>query len=312
MKNNRFILVLLTLMLLVSGCGQSTGQDGNDVLNEQQIFEITEQAEQQEQEISELSAPEVTVQEIPAYSGSPYVVLNDNTPYFGTDGLAAQSYEKYSDLDDMGRCGVAIANIGTDIMPTEPRESISHVKPTGWTSGNDPAQWNRCHLIGFQLAGENDNEKNLITGTRYMNVDGMLPFENMIADYVKETENHVLYRVTPLFKDSNLVADGVVMEAYSIEDNGDGICFNVFCYNVQPGVVIDYATGNNWYEETDSDTSVVAEEADYVLNINSKKIHRPDCPSVDSMSPKNKEIYVGDISELLDIGYTKCKNCNPE
>ena len=196
-------------------------------------------------------------------------------------------------------------------MPTDPRESISHVKPTGWTSGKDPAQWNRCHLIGFQLAGENDNEKNLITGTRYMNVDGMLPFENLIADYVKETENHVLYRVTPIFKESDLVAQGVVMEAYSIEDNGDGICFNVFCYNVQPNVVIDYATGKNWYEEEVTTDAVDTQETEYVLNTSSKKIHRPTCSAIESMNPNKKKVYTGDISELLENGYTRCKTCNP-
>lgn len=307
MKSNRFIILLLTIVLLISGCGQSMSQDNGALSDKQQIS--VETTDTSEKSSDSLSAPDID--NIPEYSGTPYAVLNDNIPYFSSDDFTTQSYEKYVELDELGRCGVAVANIGTDLMPTDPRESISHVKPTGWTSGKDPAQWNRCHLIGFQLAGENDNEKNLITGTRYMNVDGMLPFENLIADYVKETENHVLYRVTPIFKESDLVAQGVVMEAYSIEDNGDGICFNVFCYNVQPNVVIDYATGKNWYEEEVTTDAVDTQETEYVLNTSSKKIHRPTCSAIESMNPNKKKVYTGDISELLENGYTRCKTCNP-
>ena len=161
------------------------------------------------------------------------------------------SFEEYSDLDELGRCGAAYANIGQDLMPTQKRGDISRVKPTGWRSVkydivDGKHLYNRCHLIGYQLTAENANEKNLITGTRYMNVDGMLPFENMVADYIKETDNHVLYRVTPIFDGNDLVAQGVQMEACSVEDDGEGICFNVFVYNVQPGIEIDYATGESW------------------------------------------------------------------
>lgn len=195
-----------------------------------------------------------SMENIPPYDGTPYVVLNDNQPSFTEEDMTDVSYEFYSDLDELGRCGVTEACIGRDLMPTEKRGDISSVKPTGWVQNqydfvDGKSLWNRCHLIGFQLAGENANECNLITGTRYLNVEGMLPFENLVADYVKETDNHVLYRVTPAFQGTELVARGVQMEAYSVEDGGDGVCFNVFCYNVQPGVEIDYATGDNWLAE---------------------------------------------------------------
>ena len=195
-----------------------------------------------------------SMENIPPYDGTPYVVLNDNQPSFTEEDMTDVSYEFYSDLDELGRCGVTEACIGRDLMPTEKRGDISSVKPTGWVQNqydfvDGKSLWNRCHLIGFQLAGENANECNLITGTRYLNVEGMLPFENLVADYVKETDNHVLYRVTPAFQGTELVARGVQMEAYSVEDRGDGVCFNVFCYNVQPGVEIDYATGDNWLAE---------------------------------------------------------------
>lgn len=199
------------------------------------------------------SIPEnsLDLSEIPAYSGSPYVVLDGNTPDFSDAGHTDASFEIYSDLDSLGRCGAAYANVSTDTMPTEEREAIGQVRPTGWHtvkySGlvDGSYLYNRCHLIGFQLTGENANERNLITGTRYMNVEGMLPFENMVADYVKETRNHVLYRVTPVFEGDNLLASGVQIEAESVEDNGDGIQFNVYCYNVQPGISIDYTTGES-------------------------------------------------------------------
>ncbi len=196
-------------------------------------------------------AQSFSLEQIPEYFGEPYVVLQDNQPDFGLEDLTLEPFEIYSELDALGRCGVAYANICLDIMPTEPRGEIGQVKPTGWhTVKYDCVDgkylYNRCHLIGYQLAGENANWQNLITGTRYLNVVGMLPFENMVDDYVEETENHVLYRVTPVFDGGNLVASGVQMEAFSVEDEGEGICFNVYVYNVQPGVVIDYATGDSW------------------------------------------------------------------
>lgn len=188
---------------------------------------------------------------IPEYSGNPYVELNGNLPYFTDEELSTTAFELYSELDSLGRCGAGYANICKEIMPTEERGSIGMVKPTGWHTVKydciaDRYLYNRCHLIGYQLAGENANEKNLITGTRYLNVDGMLPFENEVADYVNDTDNHVLYRVTPVFSGDNLLASGVIIEAKSVEDNGVGVQFNVYCYNVQPGISIDYTTGESW------------------------------------------------------------------
>ena len=189
--------------------------------------------------------------EVPAYSGTSYIEIHDNKPFFTEEVMTTNSFEKYAPLDLLGRCGTAFANIGKDIMPTEERGPIGMVKPSGWHTVKYPEiiedlyLYNRCHLIGYQLSGENANEKNLITGTRYMNVEGMLPFENQVAQYVKDTGNHVLYRVTPRFTGNNLVADGVLMEAYSVEDSGEGLQFCVFVYNVQPGIEIDYATGKS-------------------------------------------------------------------
>lgn len=196
----------------------------------------------------------LTIDDIPEYNGKAYVAIRNNVPDFSADEMVTDSFEFYSALDSLGRCGYTVACVGTDIMPTEERDSIGMVKPTGWQTVkydivSGKYLYNRCHLIGFQLTGENANERNLITGTRYLNIDGMLEFENMVADYVKETGNHVLYRVTPLFVENELVARGVHMEALSVEDDGEGICFNVFAYNVQPGITIDYATGNSRLSE---------------------------------------------------------------
>lgn len=272
------------------------------------------------QENQQASAGSVSLEEVPAYSGSPYVELDGNQPGFSLEERTTDSFETYSTLDALGRCGPAYACIGQDLMPTEDRESISSVRPTGWVQAEydfveGGSLYNRCHLIGFQLTGENANEENLITGTRYMNVEGMLPFENMVADYIKETGNHVLYRAAPIFEGENLVASGVVMEALSVEDEGEGVCFHVYVYNVQPGVEIDYATGESW-ETGDSASSALEsqaeeQETDYVLNTSSKKFHRPDCPSVDSMSEKNRQEYHGTREELIAQGYEPCGSCNP-
>lgn len=272
------------------------------------------------QENQQASAVSVSLEEVPAYSGSPYVELDGNQPGFSLEERTTDSFETYSTLDALGRCGPAYACIGQDLMPTEDRESISSVLPTGWVQAEydfveGGSLYNRCHLIGFQLTGENANEENLITGTRYMNVEGMLPFENMVADYIKETGNHVLYRATPVFEGENLVASGVVMEAFSVEDEGEGVCFHVYVYNVQPGVEIDYATGESW-ETGDSASSALESQAeeqktDYVLNTSSKKFHLPDCPSVDSISEKNRQEYHGTREELIAQGYEPCGSCNP-
>lgn len=197
----------------------------------------------------------VSLDAIPAYDGKAYVAVNNNEPFFTDSDMITTAFENYSDLDSLGRCGVAYANICKDIMPTEERGKIGMIKPSGWHTVKydvikDRYLYNRCHLIGYQLAGENANPKNLITGTRYLNVEGMLPFENLVADYVNNTGNHVLYRVTPMFSGSNLVANGVLIEAKSVEDNGGGIFFNVYCYNVQPGVGINYENGDSWLDGT--------------------------------------------------------------
>jgi len=195
----------------------------------------------------------IDISDIPQYSGDLYVTINNNIPYFFEEDYTQEGFEKYSSLDSLGRCGPAYANICLDIMPddSEERESISSVKPTGWeqTKYDGEYLYNRCHLIGYQLSGENANKLNLITGTEYFNVQGMLPFENEVANYIESNEdNHVLYRVTPIFDGDNLLATGVQMEAFSVEDNGEGVCFNVFVYNVKPGIEIDYETGENWKE----------------------------------------------------------------
>lgn len=264
------------------------------------------------------SSTSYSLDDLPAYSGEPYVTVNDNEPFFTQEDMTTNSYETYSDLDTLDRCGVAWANVGVDLMPTEERGSIGQVKPSGWQTVkydivDGKYLYNRCHLIGFQLTGENANEKNLITGTRYLNVDGMLPFENQVADYVKETENHVLYRVTPIFQGDELVARGVLMEGLSVEDEGEGISFCVYAYNVQPGIVIDYATGDSWLEEgaKPQETTNDGEGTAYVINTNSGKFHLPTCSSVEDMSPSNRQDYVGDRQELLDQGYTPCGVCKP-
>ena len=219
-------------------------------------------------------------------------------------------------MDRLGRCGIAMACVGRDLMPTGTRGDISDVKPTGWIQAyydvvNGGYLYNRSHLIGWQLTGEDDNKQNLITGTRSFNQLGMLPFENMVADYIKETNNHVLYRVTPVFVGNELVARGVLMEAWSVEDDGDGICFNVFVYNVQPGVIIDYATGASRLEKEDTTTPEEKPTCDYIANKNTKKFHYPTCSSVAKMSDKNKEYHTATREEMIEKGYSPCGTCKP-
>lgn len=295
--------LLLSAVLCFGGC---MGSESAEETKSGENYEVFEE---------EASSEEYAEAEIPPFSGDPYIVINDNIPAFSETDYAEESYEYYSELDDLGRCGVVIANIGSDLMPTEERGNIGHIKPTGWQSVqydnvDGKSLYNRCHLIGFQLTAENDNEKNLITGTRFMNVQGMLPFENMIADYIHETDNHVLYRVTPVFEGDNLVASGVQMEALSVEDDGEGICFNVYAYNNQPGIGIDYATGDNWPEE-----EMVSEEStkkeSFVLNTNTQKYHLPSCNSVQDMNPENKEEFTGSRADLESQGYEPCGNCKP-
>ncbi len=289
--------------------------------------EDIEEAQNEDSSQAELLSS-FTLSDIPEYSGDAYAAINNNIPFFEKSDYTTEAFENYSPLDSLGRCGTAYANICLELMPSEERGSIGSVKPSGWHTVRYDGMvdgkylYNRCHLIGYQLSGENANEKNLITGTRYMNVDGMLPFENMVADYVHETGNHVLYRVNPIFDGNNLVASGVLMEAKSVEDDGDGIEFCVYCYNVQPGITINYATGDS--EKSDSsatdeskknDSSAVAaaeesHEEIYIGNKNSKVFHLSECSSVKKMSEKNK-ISFDSRDDAVDAGYHACKSCNP-
>lgn len=286
--------------------------------------------------MTETTVDAADLSQIPNYTGNPYTIVNDNEPKFDESDFTTEAFETYSDLDNLGRCGVAYANICKELMPTEKRGKIGMIKPSGWHTVKYPKivkdryLYNRCHLIGFQLAGENANEKNLITGTRYLNVDGMLPFEDEVAAYVKETGNHVLYRVTPVFDGDNLVASGVQMEAESVEDSGEGVKFNVYCYNIQPGIGIDYTTGDSWVNqepvidgEPEDNNSVVvnfddradsnmeSEESEYIINTNTGKFHSPNCDSVTKMKAKNKKEFTGSREELISDGYEPCGNCKP-
>ena len=258
-----------------------------------------------------------SIADVPPYSTDAYVVINDNIPEFTQEDYTTEAYEYYSDLDMLGRCGYAMACVGKDTMPTEERGSISQVKPSGWVQAqydfvDGESLYNRCHLIGFQLTGENANDRNLITGTRYMNVEGMLPFENMIADYVQETENHVISRVTPVFDGDDLVARGVQLEAKSVEDAGEGICFHVYVYNVQPGVEIDYSTGESRLSGNVRlpQESTVGEQV-YILNRKARKFHRDDCGQAEEIAENNRDIYTGLREELLSMGYSAAGCCNP-
>ena len=370
----RQLSLWLVLLLTFTGCAESTAtlQDNTYTIEQpatipSELLEASETAasepvfgqpqentsdtQESQQVTSATDAPTgegtsaFSLREIPAYSGTPYTEVNDNQPYFTEADLTTQSFETYSELDSLGRCGVAYANVGQDLMPTEPRGEIGSVKPTGWhlvkyDNVDGKYLYNRCHLIAYMLAAENANPQNLITGTRYLNVQGMLPFETKVCDYVKSTGNHVLYRVTPIFDGDNLLADGVLMEAYSVEDAGDGICFCVFAYNVQPGIGIDYATGDNWaedsgtYQSTEASVAVEtpapqsetdamvqtspessapqeSQEITYVLNTNTMKFHYPTCSSVDDMKEKNKQIYTGSREDVINMGYVPCKRCNP-
>lgn len=341
--------LLLILSVCLTSCGNQGQTDSGKDSNTQSGTKVAAEDHSAEEKGSD-SESYVTVDDVPAYSGEPYVEVNDNQPEFTEEELTTVSYEDYSELDELGRCQSAEACIGQDLMPTEARESISSVKPTGWKNKSyDTVDggyvYNRCHLIGFQLTGENANEENLITGTRYMNVEGMLPFEDEVAAYIKETDNHVMYRVTPVFEGDDLVASGVQMQAESVEDDGVGISFNVYVYNVQPYVVIDYKTGENWEGDeiaepegkwadgteadpsdsksdskinakTDSATTSKAEAKDtkeqtYILNKNTKKFHKPECSGAKKIKAKNKGEYTGSRQTLIDEGYEPCGNCNP-
>jgi len=259
-----------------------------------------------------------SLEDVPPFSGEPYVVLQDNQPGFSQEDFTTDSFETYSSLDLLGRCGTAYANIGLDLMPTEERDSIGQVKPSGWQTVkydivDGKYLYNRCHLIAYSLTAEDLNERNLITGTRQMNL-AMTEFEKLVCDYVENTGNHVLYRVTPVFEGVELVARGVQMEALSVEDGGEAICFNVFIPNEQDGVGIDYLTGYSWLAGETGDTS--AKDGDettyaYVLNTSSKRFHLPTCDSVPTISAKNKATTDKSRDELIAEGYRPCGSCRP-
>lgn len=308
--NKKFLNILLILIVslsVLSGCSAGENNFFNDL------------------DIAAQSASDYVnydLSNIPDYDGKAYVELNGNVPEFSeSEKTSSESFEEYGKLDLLGRCTYAVSCIGKDLMPTEKRGSIGSVKPSGWHISkydfvDGKYLYNRCHLIGYQLTAENANERNLITGTRYLNVEGMLPFENDVADYIEITNNHVYYKVTPIFEGNNLVANGVQMQAYSVEDNGQGISFNVYCYNVQPGVAIDYATGDNQAVASSSAsvTSTSSDEADkktYIVNTKTKKFHNPDCDGAKKMSSSNKKKYKGTRDSLISNGYSPCQKCNP-
>lgn len=356
----KYMIACLLIALFLAGCatGQSTANDTTAVVIETQVD--TQNVDVQDVVDAEntvaidntdsdaqsgkglqctiQSDESVTLADIPDYDGIPYIRLQNNIPNFTEEEkMSTEAFERYSDLDSLGRCGQAYANICLELQPTEPRGEIGNVRPSGWHTVKYNAVidgnylYNRCHLIAYCLAGENANEKNLITGTCYLNIEGMLPFEQKVDAYVKETGNHVLYRVTPVFDGDNLVASGVEMEGWSVEDDGAGICFHVFCYNVQPGIGIDYADGasqelvgeenvdtqaENTVQEVEPERNIDAEQADdeeqtYILNTNTKKIHLPTCSSVDQMKETNRQTYEGTLEELKNMGYSPCKRCNP-
>lgn len=324
MKILRFLMAFILCLSLV-GCQQNDSNDSQTSDNKNSTNAS------QSSDIDDGREKGIKLDNLPEYPGEPFVALYNNVPDFDEKDKTTKSFEKYSDLDSLGRCGVAYANIGQDIMPTEKRGDISSVKPSGWINKKYDTDlvdggyiYNRCHLIGHQLAGEDDNEKNLITGTRYFNVDGMLPFENMVCDYVKETNNHVLYRVTPIYDGDDLVAKGVQMEAYSVEDDGEGVMFNVFVYNVQPGITIDYATGDSQLSNNDGTNSQTSQQessdntekntqdssntkVEIRGNSKSKIYHCPGQAAYDEMGDSPNLVIFHSEQDAIDAGYRKAK-----
>ena len=344
MKSSRKILALLLSVIMLfslAGCNletadydnnssviSSTNQSetlntpsGDEDSNLDQSTQTPESSSQTQKpsNVGSENTSAVKPSSLPKYSGEAFVVVNNNQPNFSASELTTSGYEKYSSLDNLGRCGAAIASCGKEIMPRpdEKRGSISSIKPTGWIqksySGISGGYlWNRCHLIGWQLSAENANRENLITGTRYMNINGMLPFENMVADYIKETGNHVAYRITPIYEGKNLVCSGVQMEAYSVEDNGDGICFNVYCYNVQPGITINYVNGDSSGPSSNTTSSKPSNEQNsnsgsngnmvWIPNTGSKYHSYAGCSNM--KNPKHVS-----MSDAIEMGYGQCKKC---
>ncbi len=337
MKNSyiRFTTIAVTiLMLCIVGCGannedatkpayelSSTGE--NSASSVEAVEETPVEVPVETPVETSVETPETVAEE---FNGQPYKVVNNNIYDESIVPITNESYEFYSELDDLGRCGIAHACVGKDLMPTEERGSIGSVKPSGWQSVkydcvDGKYLYNRCHLIGYQLTAENANDKNLITGTRYLNVIGMLPFENMVADYIKETNNHVMYVVIPSYSGNNLVADGVYMMAKSVEDEGDGIEFNVFCYNIQPGIHINYEDGTSYeevdeqeYTENDVNGNDISQEETemkyYVINTETHKFHTDNCRYV-NLDSDNQSMILTHRESIIEDGYEPCKVCNP-
>lgn len=356
-RTNRILALLLSIVMLLSfaGCDldtydytdsstvlsttistdeDSTATSGSDSQTQTEESATTGSADEKESSsatekpsgatsVGSGTAKAVDPNTLPAYSGTAYTVVNGNLPNFGASELTTVGYEKYANLDSLGRCGVALASCGKEIMPAdgEERGSISSIKPTGWVQAKYSGisggyLWNRCHLLGWQLSAENANRQNLITGTRYMNIEGMLPFENMLADYIRETGNHVAYRVTPIFESNNLVCSGVQMEAYSIEDEGESICFNVYCYNVQPGITINYATGDSsgpssettemqkptTEQNNSNDNQAASGEMVWIPKSGSKYHSNSGCSNMKNPTQVTK-------AEAEERGYEPCKKC---
>lgn len=349
MKNKKTLFSIASLLLticLLTGCGHTTTNttETNTVstppaTQTSETVASTETANNDTNLWITFTTDGWNKIDVPYYSGKPYVEINNNVPLFTDEETSIETlnthleeYQKsndtigtlefYSNLDSLGRCQEAYAYVGPETLPTTKRGDIGSVKPTGWQSVKYPEQikdnylYNRCHLIAYELSAENANKSNLVTGTRYMNIDGMLNFENITRQYIDDTYNHVLYRVTPIFAGNDLVCKGVLMEAYSIEDEGNGLQWCVFAYNVQPKIAIDYTTGDSWLsDDITVETTAAAEyntaESTYILNTNSKTIHNPDCSSVNKISDKNKEEYTGTIQELQSNGYKPCGICKP-
>ena len=309
-----FSLCACNIDEIIDGVGDVIGDELDNVINDA-LGDGTGGSNTEAPGSGSVSAFDISI--VPAYTEYPYYVINNNVPFFTEDEIVSEAYEYYGDLDSLGRCTLTVACISRELMPTEERKGLD-TKPTGWINKqydivSGGYLYNRCHLIGFQLTGENANEKNLITGTRYMNWDGMVEFENMTADHIKETGNHVMYRATPIFDGENLLASGVLLEAYSVEDNGEGICFNVFIYNVQPGVILDYATGQSELAEQSETENEETNDTDatYILNTNTMKVHLPTCRHAENIADSNREESDKTEEELTKEGYVGCLVCDP-
>lgn len=313
----KFIYIILCSILLTSCSSNSTN---NEVITNTPNILITESPIINNTIIpNTLTYNTFNLEHINEYNGQLIQEINNGIPFFTKDEIISEAYESYSAFDDLNRVQVAMACIGPELMPYDDRESISHVDIDGMKQAkydivDGKYLYNRSHLIGFQLTGENDNIYNLMTGTRYFNTEGMLGFENIVAQYVTDTFNHVMYRVTPYFKDDELVARGVLMEAYSVEDNGNGVSFNVFIHNIQPGIIIDYKTGtskliNN--HTLDTNNTNKEDILTYAINTNTHKFHHTNCKHAKSIKDKNYKKLTSNRLDIINKGYDPCKVCNP-